>query len=84
MRFDKSGNDVTNSPELWCDTDCEIVLTNFPHPSITTGMHTNGQATPWIRVCNGNSEWHMSSERHLHKTVEAWAMFGISWFYRTE
>lgn len=54
-RISKTGENVTDKQDQWLDSDYEIVATNFGHPSITTGMHTNGPATVWVREIGG--EW---------------------------
>jgi hypothetical protein len=80
MRLDREGRDVTDLPGLWDESDCEIAMTQFSHPSITSGQHTNGPASIWIRLPDGGVGWLRSSERSLKKTVDAWIAFGIDWF----
>lgn len=84
MRLDRSGRDVTDLPGLWDESDCEIVMTNYSHPSITSGQHTNGAYSVWIRLPDGGVDWILSSERSVHKTVKAWIAFGIDWFQEQE
>jgi hypothetical protein len=78
MRIDKDGRDVTDLPGLWDESDCEIVATNFSHPTVTTGQHTNGKATIWIRLAD--KDWMLSHETSLHKARSAWVEMGIEWF----
>ena len=80
MRLDTSGRDVTELCGLWDDSDCEIIATNYPHPSLTSGQHTNGPATVWIRLPDGGVDWIQSRERTVHQTVQAWIEMGIDWF----
>jgi hypothetical protein len=48
-RYDPQGTDVTDNPSLWTPDDCEITRTQYNHPDITEGQHTNGPADVWIR-----------------------------------
>jgi hypothetical protein len=79
-RLDRNGRDVTNMPGLWDESDCEIMVTQFAHPSITSGQHTNGPASIWIRMPDRGIDWIRSQEGSLHKTVKAWVDIGIDWF----
>lgn len=79
MRLDRQGRDVTDSPGLWSEEDCEIVATQYSHPGIASGQHTNGPASIWIRLAESD-EWHRSQERSMHKTREAWIAYGIKAF----
>lgn len=67
IRFSRNGNDVTDTPELWSVTDTEVCATNYPHPSITSGQHTNGPAAIWTRTIDG--EWERSAERSMHRVL---------------
>lgn len=69
-RWDTSGRDVTDLPGLWSESDLEVCQTNYGHPSITTGMHTNGPAAIWIRYIGG--AWLHSSMKHMHKVRASW------------
>jgi hypothetical protein len=80
MRLDRNGRDVTDLPGLWSETDCEIVTTQFAHPSIKSGQHTNGPASIWIRMPDRGIDWIRSQERSMHKTIQAWVDVGIDWF----
>jgi len=80
MRLDTSGRDVTDLPGLWDESDCEIIATNHRHPSITSGQHTNGPFSIWIRLPDGGVDWIKSRERTFHETAKAWIDFGIDWF----
>ena len=46
----------------------EIIATQFSHPTITSGMHTNGPATLWLKVGN---EYVKAHSHHRHE-VELW------------
>ena len=74
IRLDTAGRDVTDMPGLWSKDDCEIVATNFRHPTITSGQHTNGPATIWIRRCLDRAEWINTGETHMHKVRDAWVV----------
>lgn len=76
IRLDTAGRDVTDLPGLWSEEDCEIVATNFPHPTITSGQHTNGPATIWIRRAEVG-DWLNTRETHMHKVVTQWIHDGI-------
>lgn len=67
-RWDKSGRDVTDLPGLWSADDIEVCQTNFPHPTITTGQHTNGPAMIWTRHDGG--DWQRTGETHMHKVLQ--------------
>lgn len=79
IRLDSEGRNVTDLGGLWSEDDCEIVTTQYDHPSITSGQHTNGKANIFIRVAE-TGEWLRSTERSLYATREAWSAFGIEWF----
>lgn len=80
IRLDTSGRDVTDLPGLHDETDCEIVATNYPHPTITSGQHTNGPASIWIRLPDGGVDWVRCRERSLFAAWKAWEEMGIDWF----
>jgi len=64
-RFSSNGDDVTGLPWMWSVTDTEVCSTQYPHPTITSGQHTNGPASIWTRTVDG--EWERSQERSMHK-----------------
>jgi hypothetical protein len=84
MRLDKTGRDVTDTPAMWDSADCEIVITNYCHPSVTSGMHTNGRPTVWIRMPDGCIDWVASREPTVYHTAKAWIEMGIEWFLAVE
>lgn len=47
----------------------DLMATNFRHPDVTTGQHTNGPATIWVRY--QGREWICTGERHMHKVRTA-------------
>lgn len=53
QRFSSDGRCVTNLPGLWSEDDIEITQTQFNHPSITSGQHTNGPANIFWRNPEG-------------------------------
>lgn len=65
IRMVREGRDVTDEPWLWAADDVRLMATNFPHPAITTGQHTNGPATVWIMRDDG--DWVCTGERSMHK-----------------
>lgn len=73
-RWDREGRDVTNLPGLWSEDDVEIAATNFAHPAITSGQHTNGPALIWLKRCVAGAEWINTGMEHLHKVRDAWVM----------
>lgn len=68
MRIDSDGRNVTDLPGLWNCNDYEIIATNYSHPSITSGQHTNGPATIWFRKDGG--EWVNSGEKYMYKVIQ--------------
>lgn len=77
-RLDRFGMDVTHRQMLWSYDDCEIVSTNYNHPSITEGQHTNGPAMWWIRSPGG--EWVRTGITHKHLLREIWVSCGEECF----
>lgn len=73
-RWDREGRDVTNLPGLWSEEDVEVSSTNFPHPTITAGQHTNGPATIWLKRCVDGAEWVCTGLRQMHKVRDAWVL----------
>jgi hypothetical protein len=69
-RWDSGGRDVTDLPGLWSADDIEVCQTNFAHPSITFGQHTNGPAMIWTRRDGG--DWVETGDTHLHKVRARW------------
>jgi hypothetical protein len=41
--------------------------TNYPHPSITSGMHTNGPAKVWVKA---DGLWYDTGSHRLHAVEE--------------
>jgi hypothetical protein len=41
----------------------EVCQTNYSHPDITTGMHTNGKPATFIKI---KGEWVRTDIRHMH------------------
>lgn len=44
--------------------DYKIILTNYPHPTITTGMHTNGPGRVWVEI---DGQWYNTGSSKMHK-----------------
>jgi len=44
--------------------EIEYTATQFSHPDITTGMHTNGPPRVWIRV---DGTWYPTGSYHMHR-----------------
>lgn len=79
IRLDMAGRDVTDSPGLWSEEDVEIIATNYPHPTITTGQHTNGPAIIWLKRCLDDAEWINTGMIHMHKVRALWETRGKEW-----
>jgi hypothetical protein len=82
-RYDTDGRDVTDLSGLHDETDIEICATNFSHPSIGSGQHTNGPFSIWVRMPDSSderAEWIRSRERSLNSTLSAFAILGFTWF----
>ena len=71
--YDKDGNDPQagyTGPLL------EVCVTQYHHPDITTGQHTNGKPNYFVRI-NGTSLWYLIEDRmYLHHIRAVWAEFG--------
>lgn len=48
----------------------EICVTQFTHPDIKSGQHTNGPATIWLRRTEHDS-WVCTNTHALHKVRQA-------------
>ena len=79
MRWDSTGRDVTDLPGLWSADDIEVCQTNFRHPSITFGQHTNGPASIWWRRADCGAAWENTGETHMHKVREKWIEVANFW-----
>lgn len=73
-RWDREGRDVTSLTGLWSDEDVQVSATNFAHPTITSGQHTNGAATIWLKRCVDGAEWVNTGLTHMHKVRDAWVV----------
>lgn len=49
--------------------DYELTCTTFAHPDITTGVHTNGPCTVWVRYKGG--PWLCTHEKAMHLVRKA-------------
>jgi hypothetical protein len=56
--------------------DYEICATNYPHPDIHEGQHTNGPPSIWVRYKGG--QWLCTDEKHMHKVRAAIDTFGAA------
>lgn len=87
-RYSSIGNDVTDNPNLWKSGDCEIVRTQYHHPDITEGMHTNGPASIWIREAGwkhrADGRWINTGSHKMHDVIEQFIQFGTSLFRHYE
>lgn len=54
--------------------EIKIIQTNYPHPSITSGVHTNGAAKCWISV---DGEWFYSGSSSLRKVRKEIEKHGV-------
>jgi len=81
-RISTSGADVTGKPARYRPTDARFCTTNFPHPNIVSGQHTNGPPAIWIRRIAGR--WIRCRERALHHAIAAFVTMGFAWFEEVE
>jgi hypothetical protein len=51
-----------------------MVSTNFPHPDIKSGQHTNGPATVWIQV---DGRWINTGSHSIAKVSREIYRFGV-------
>jgi hypothetical protein len=82
-RYDTEGRDVTDLYGLYDEADVEICTTQFPHPTITSGQHTNGPQSIWVRMPDASderAEWVRSREGSVQKTLCAFVILGFTWF----
>jgi hypothetical protein len=79
-RYTSCGQEITQQLELWSDTDYEMVVTNFPHPAVTTGQKTNGPATVWVRSCRRGASWLPTNSCSRRRARVMIAAFGIEVF----
>ena len=77
-RYNKLGRDISDLRVLWSDEDCWICLTQYNHPSFTSGWQTNGPANIFIRTIEG--KWIHSPAGSLRRTLDLWVEMGIEWF----
>ena len=78
-RYDKTGRDVTDLPGLWDESDIEICATNYRHPTITSGQHTNGPERYWVRF-EGVDWFELKEHRSLHAILRDWKEYGKDLF----
>lgn len=71
IRLDINGRDISSTSGLWSDTDLVIKQTNYNHPDITSGMHTNGPASTWVRF-GDSGEWTCFGRCNAHRILRAW------------
>lgn len=45
-------------------TNYELTSTNYPHPDITTGQHTNGPAEVWVKI---DGKWIDTGSHSRHR-----------------
>lgn len=68
--------------EPWIQTfgGIEVCQTQYNHPSITSGQHTNGPMSIWVRVPGG--EWVPTDSRKMHD-VRFWCEnYGVDYIYQ--
>jgi hypothetical protein len=81
-RIGTDGVNVTGFSHLYQPSDARFCTTNFPHPNIVSGQHTNGPPAIWIRRIGG--EWIRCRERSLHHAIKAFVSMGFEWFEEVE
>lgn len=57
--------------------DLEVCQTNYRHPDITSGQHTNGPPCAWVRLVG--EEWICIGLTTSHMIREHWTVFGQEW-----
>ena len=77
-RYDYEGNCVLGWIEQE-NSDIEICATNYRHPTITSGQHTNGPERYWVRF-EGVDWFELKEYRSLHAILRDWKEFGKDWF----
>lgn len=45
----------------------EVCATNYPHPDITTGQHTNGPAIIWVKI---SGVWTCTHSKSMRKVID--------------
>lgn len=78
MRISKEGEDVTDRPRHQSPDDCEIVSTQYSHPDIKGGQHTNGPQQIFIRKIGG--KWIPCYEHSMHKVIKDFIEYGYELF----
>ena len=58
-----------STPEIETINGVQICQTQYNHPDITSGMHTNGPPSIWVRV--PGSKWMPTYEKQMH-IVRQW------------
>ena len=81
-RIDNQGRVISHLPAMHCEDDVEFCATRYPHPDITSGQHTNGPRSIWIRRIGG--EWIQCRENALHSAVMSYVEMGFEWFEEDE
>ena len=85
-RYNRQGIDVTEDPSRWTPDDCEIIRTQYHHPDVLAGQHTNGPAQVWIRLAEyppnfvPHGKWVNTNSHKAHEVVESFKNAGIESF----
>lgn len=53
----------------------KLCATNYPHPDIITGQHTNGAATVWVQI-DGEGPWYNTHSHSQHRVRREMEMNG--------
>lgn len=67
-----------STPNITTINGVDICQTQYSHPDITTGQHTNGQPSIWVRI-HPDGEWYRTGSRHMHKVRTAVSVNGTKY-----
>jgi hypothetical protein len=65
-----------SQPQIQRFGSVEVCQTIYGHPSITSGQHTNGPASIWVRVPGG--EWVPTGRKSMHSVREWCKLDGVA------
>ena len=78
QRYNSSGCLVFHQHQH-SETDIEICATNYRHPTITSGQHTNGPVSYWVKV-QGTDWIRLPRRTSLNEILRDWKEYGKHWF----
>lgn len=83
-RYDLDGRDLTDMPELWSETDCEILQTPYGDPEQTVGEWNVLPQVIFIRLpdCGDyRSEWIECKTTKASDVLKKWHSEGFEGFW---